>query len=64
MFLIDETYVALGHLSKKILTGARNDQALLLIKVPTISNKICITSLVERKLQVNVHELKQPAFLK
>lgn len=39
----------------KNLSGAKNDQALLVIMVPTIFNKICIPSLVQRKVKVNIH---------
>lgn len=49
---------------KKNLNGARNDQALLVIMVPTIFNKICTPSSVQRKVKVNIYELKQPAYLK
>lgn len=48
--------VALGHLPEGKPISARNDQALLVIMAPTVFDKICIT--FQRKLQVNIHELK------
>lgn len=59
--------VTIGKLQKKnqnIPIGLWNTQALLIIIMPIIFNKICIIFLVQRKWQVDIPELQLPAPLK
>lgn len=68
MSLIETNFCDHRKIAKKknqnIPIGLWNTQALLIIIMPIIFNKICIIFLVQRKWQVDIPELQLPAPLK